>query len=237
MTRAKNICISTLKATFISLLCCYGMIGQAHPLAPADSSTPEQVNEDSIPFFRNVAVGIDIVGPIWFEVYDYGEYEASLRVNLKDKYFPVVELGIGRAHVEDEASKITYKTAAPYARVGLDFNIMKNKHDVYRLYAGFRYAFTNFKYEIDHPGVKDPVWQNVATYHVKDVKCNCHWAELGIGVDAKIWGPLRLGWNVRYRRRLFHKDNEEVGKTWYVPGFGLSDNSEFGANFNVVFEL
>ena len=210
---------------------------EARNFAPSDNRTPPPVNEDSIPFFRNIAVGVDIVGPLWFQFYDYGEYEAALRVNLKDRYFPVVELGIGKAHVEDDATNITYKTTAPYARVGMDFNIMKNKHDIYRLYTGFRYAFTTFHYDIDHPGVKDPVWGSIAQYHAKDVKCNCHWAELGIGVDAKIWGPLRLGWSVRYRRRLFHKDNEDIGKTWYVPGFGKADNSGFGANFNIVFEL
>lgn len=45
-------------------------------------------NKDTIPLLRNVAVSADLVGPIQLMVSDYGQYEAALRVNLKDKYFP-----------------------------------------------------------------------------------------------------------------------------------------------------
>lgn len=235
MTQPRSISTYISRATFISLLLLvFGLPTRAQGNRPTAN---EKVNEDSIPFFRNVAVSVDLVGPLWLSLNDYGEVEGAVRVNLKDKYFPVVELGLGKSNAEDEATKITYKTSAPFVRAGLDFNIMKNKHDVYRLYAGGRYAFTSFKYEIDHPGLIDPVFGGVARYHAQDLKCSYHWLEFGIGVDAKLWGPVRLGWNVRYKRRLFHSDADEVGRTWYVPGFGKADNSEFGAMFNVIFEL
>ena len=48
-------------------------------------------------------------------VSDYGQYEASLRINLKDKYYPVFELGYGKADASDEATQITYKTSATRA--------------------------------------------------------------------------------------------------------------------------
>ena len=49
--------------------------------------------DDSIPFFRGVQIKADLVGPIQRAVSSYGQYEVGVRVNLKDKYFPLVELG------------------------------------------------------------------------------------------------------------------------------------------------
>ena len=191
---------------------------------------------DTIPLFRGVAVSVDLVGPAEMAFGDYGQYEAAARINLKDKYFPVVELGLGKANAEDVATKLTYKTNAPFARVGVDFNLMKNKHDIYRLLGGVRYAFTSFKYDVSSPDIVDPVWKDNVEYKAEGVECNYHWLEFAFGVDAKIWGPVRMGWSVRYRKKLFSKAGD-FGTPWYVPGFGKSGSTRLGGTFNVTFEL
>ena len=191
---------------------------------------------DSIPLFRGVAVSVDLVGPAEMMFGDYGQYEAAARINLKDKYFPVVELGWGKANAEDVATQLTYKTNAPYVRAGMDFNLMKNKHDIYRLLGGVRYAFTSFKYDVNSPNIVDPVWKDNVEYNAEGVKCNYHWLEFSFGVDAKIWGPVRMGWTVRYRKKLYSKAGD-FGTPWYVPGFGKSGSTRLGGTFNVTFEL
>ena len=95
------------------------------------------IEKDSIPLLKGLAVGVDLIGPVQMMVSDYGQFEASLRVDLKDKYYPVFELGYGKADASDESTKISYKTSAPYARIGIDWNLLKNKHDDYRLFGGF----------------------------------------------------------------------------------------------------
>jgi len=192
--------------------------------------------KDSTAFFRGVAVSADLVGLAQRAFSDYGQYEASMRVNLKDKYFPIVELGYGKADAENVTTKLTYKTSAPYGRIGMDFNMMKNKHDDYRIYAGFRYAFTSYKFDVTGDDITDPVWGDDVKYEATGVKANYHWIEAVFGVDAKIWGPLRLGWSLRYKRRLLHKDGD-LGNTWYVPGYGKQGGSRLGGTFNVIFEL
>ena len=168
---------------------------------------------------------------------DHGEYEAALRINLHDQWFPIFEAGIGKAnHDKDDVTEITYKTTAPYFRVGMDWNILKNKHQANRMYAGFRYAFTSYKVDIIREDLPDPVWQSHTGFGVKDMKCNMHWAEIVFGIDAKIFGPLHLGWNVRYKRRIAHKDGD-LGTTWYVPGFGINDKDNLTANFNVIIDI
>ena len=191
---------------------------------------------DSIPLFRGFSVSADLVGPVMMAVGDYGQYEASLRVNLKDKYYPVFELGYGKADAFDESTKITYKTSAPYARLGVDWNLLKNKHDDYRLFGGFRYGFTYYKYDVSSPPIKDPVWGGDAPYGAEGVSANYHWLEGVIGIDAKIWGPIRMGWSFRYKRRVAHNDGD-MGNTYYVPGFGKQGGSRLGGTFNVTFEI
>ena len=207
----------------------------AAPVA-ADAKDSAEIKNDSVPLFNGIAVSVDLVGPMQMVFGDYGQYEAALRINLKDRYFPIVELGIGKADHNDDATDITYNTSAPYAKIGVDFNLLKNKHDIYRLFAGARYAFTSFKYDLSHPGMTDPVWGGMAPYEGYGIKCSYQWLEIVIGVDAKMWGPVYLGWSVRYRSRLSHNDGT-MGNTWYVPGFGKAGSSSLGGTFNIAIDI
>ena len=195
------------------------------------------LEKDSIPFFRGFAVSFDLVGPAMLALSDHGEYEGALRVNLHDQWFPIFEMGVGRAnHENDEVTGITYKTTAPYFRIGMDWNVLKKKHGPNRMYAGFRYAFTSFNVDIIRENLPDPVWLSQTGFGIKDLSCVMHWAEIVFGIDAKIIGPLHLGWSVRYKRPLYHK-NGDIGNIWYVPGFGTGSDDQLAANFNVIIDI
>lgn len=196
-----------------------------------------RLEKDSIPFFRGFAVSFDLVGPAMIMLSDHGEYEGALRINLHDQWFPIVELGIGHAnHKKDEVTGLIYKTTAPYFRIGMDWNILKNKHQANRLYAGFRYAYTHYKADIIREKLPDPVWQSKSDFGVKGTSCSQHWLEGVFGLDAQIVGPFHMGWTIRYKRRIAHQDGE-IGNTWYVPGFGINDSDNFSANFNIIFDI
>lgn len=230
MIRTTNISICICALT-ISLLTVVPL--QVH----AQRQRTATVVEDTIPLFRGVAVSVDAVGAFQRWLGSYGQYEAAARLNLKDRYFPVVEFGIGTADHEDEVTTIQYKTTAPYGRIGCDFNVLKNKHDIYRVYIGFRYGFTSFKYDISSSdGIKDPTYKTISEYGASGLKSNFHWGEFLAGVDAKIYGPLRFGWSVRYRNR-FKQTHDDMGQPWYVPGFGVNKTTALGATFNIIFEL
>lgn len=196
----------------------------------------QQVEQDTIPFFRNVAIGADLVGPGMIAFGSYGQYEGILRINLKDKYYPTVEVGVGKADKHEDTTGNSYKASAPYARVGLDFNVLTNKHDSYRALVGARIGYTSFKYDYANAGIIDPIWQTPTGIEVKDVKSNMLWAEIVAGLDAKLWGPIRLGWNVRYKARLHQKKNAG-SVAWYVPGYGKNGSTRIGAEFNMMFEF
>lgn len=196
-----------------------------------------RMEKDSIPLFCGFSVSFDLVGPAMLMFSDHGEIEGALRINLHDQWFPVVEIGVGKAnHEKDEVTEIVYKTTAPYFRLGIDLNLLKNKHQSNRLYGGIRYAFTSYKADITRKGLIDPVWQYGTDFGVEGMKCNMHWLEVVLGIDAKIFGPLHLGWDVRYKRRISHKEGD-IGQSWYVPGFGINDQDTFAAHFNVIIDI
>ncbi|MBR3067452.1 MAG: hypothetical protein IKG77_06905 [Prevotella sp.] len=192
---------------------------------------------DSVPFFQGVAVSVDLAGAIQLQLSDYGQLEAALRVNLHDQYFPTFEVGLGKAsHEDDQVTGISYRTKAPYFRLGADVNLMKKKHTGNRIFAGVRYACTYYKVDMDRQNFPDPVWKWDTGFGVRDEKCNQHWAEVLLGIDAKVAGPLHLGWSVRYRKRLFHDDGQQE-KTWYVPGYGIQESTRLGYTFNLTIDI
>lgn len=231
MTHRKNI------STYISRIA----ISLLLIVAATGNGRAQQKNiiipEDSIPMFRGFAVSFDLVGPAMLALSDHGEYEGAFRLNLHDQWFPIVEVGYGKAnHENDEVTGITYKTGAPYFRIGMDWNLLKKKHGPNRLYGGFRYAFTSYKVDIMRGEMDDPVWQGSNIVDIQDMQCSQHWLEAVFGIDAKISGPIHLGWNVRYKRRIAHNDGT-AGQTWYIPGFGTYGGTRIAANFNVIIDI
>ena len=194
------------------------------------------MQKDSVPLFRGFSVSFDLVGAGMLMFSDYGQYEGALRVNLHDEWFPIIEAGIGKAKCDDEMTRLYYSTSAPYFKIGIDKNLLKDKHGPNRLYAGIRYAFTNYKVDISRPDFPDPVWKWDTGFGVKDAASRFHWIEAVVGIDAKIFGPLHLGWSVRYKRRVYHKEGD-FGNTWYVPGYGTNDSGQLAATFNVIIDI
>ena len=195
------------------------------------------LQKDTIPVFRGFAVSFDMVGLLMNKLSDHGEYEGAFRLSLHDEWFPIVEVGIGRAnHTDDPVTGLRYETKAPYFRIGIDKNMLKKKLGPNRLYLGLRYAFTSYDVDLSRDNFPDPVWMWDTSFGVKGDRCNYHWLEIAVGVDAKIYGPLHLGWSARYKRRLSHNDGS-VGNTWYVPGFGIGGGTRLGGTFNVIIDI
>ena len=192
--------------------------------------------KDSTALFRGVAVNVDLMGPVQMLVSDYGVLEASLRVNLKDRYFPIFEVGLGKANSTEESTGLTYKTSAPYARIGCDFNLLRNKHDIYRLYGGARYGLTYYKYDVSGPDLTDPIWGDNGTYSHDGMKATMHWIELCAGVRVNVSGSIYMTWNVRLKYKL-SASVSEYGDPYYVGGYGRYKSNVFGLTYSIVYRL
>ncbi len=224
------------------------------PLNVSAQKKKDKAEKDTVqvPFFHGIAVHADLIGLIQMKYSDHGQYEVGLRINLKDRYFPAFEMGYGKGdETENYVEESWCKAKAPYFRVGCDFNLLRDKHDIYKLFVGFRYAFTGFNYDMtvleeftsDETPTTDAdldatdEQEDVATtreyVEYDGLKSRYHWLEAVFGVDAKVFGPIHLGWDIRYRRAIT-KTFDEAGRPWYIPGFGNKKRAGFAANFNLT---
>lgn len=186
--------------------------------------------------FSGVSASVDVAGAAMASISAWGQYEAALRVGIKNKFFPIVELGWGVSDHTSESTELHYKTNAPYFRVGCDYNFIKNPQLRSRLLGGVRYAYSNFEFDLDGPAIIDPVYGTSTAFHFNGLNSKVHWAEVVFGLDTRIWTIFHLGWSVRYKFRLSEK-HPEVGSAWYVPGYGKNGGSCLGGTFNVIIDI
>lgn len=189
-----------------------------------------------LPLLAGVSVSADLCGAVMATCTPYGQYEAAARLNLRGRFFPVFEMGVGVSNHTSETTDLHYKVHAPYYRVGLDYNVAKNARALGRIMVGVRYGFTSYKFDVDGPDCTDGVYGTLVPFSYKGVRGTNHWGEAVFGLESKVWGIVHVGWTFRYRVRFYRKDTQ-VGNAWYVPGYGKEDTHALGGTFNVIFDI
>ncbi len=67
-----------------------------------------------------------------------------------------------------------------------------------------------------------PSWESQSPFFNREgMKASMHWAEFLVGVQARIYKRINMGWTVRYEIQT-KVSPDEYGDPWYVPGFGKS---------------
>lgn len=208
------------------------------PVEPQRSKIAEWLDlTDTIPVFQGVNVMTDLVGPGWYAFGgDFLSTEVAVEVNLLNRFFPVLEVGYGRTDATNEDTELHYRTAAPYFRLGLNYNVQYKKKSPGYIFAGARVGYTSFKYDVDGPSMTDPVWGGEVPFHFTDIQSHALWAELLIGVRAQIHKNFHMGWSFRYKVRLNVKENPN-SSPWYIPGYGANGSTKFGVTYNLIYYL
>jgi len=196
----------------------------------------EPQKKEKAPLFSGVAVSADVVGFAMKAVgAKYANMEVGARLNFRDKYFPVAELGIGDCHREGAETGNIFSTTSPYMRFGMDYNFNK-KHNGNRLFGMFRYGLSSFKYDIENETFTDPIYGTTKPLSISGEKATGQWLEFGVGLETRLWKFISLGWSIRYKFRLSLKRPDE-GAPYYIPGFGKNDSNSFGGTMNLVFDV
>jgi len=185
--------------------------------------------------YKGMQISFDIVGPAnYYYGYSWLRTEAQLKVNLNNQFFPVIALGYAKC--DDTTEGIQYKTAAPYLRMGIDYNLRwKNQNDN-QLLLGFRYGFSSFEYDLSAPAIEDGIWGGTNEINYQNEASSAHWLELLIGIQTKIWGPILAGWDFRYMVSMNVKDNDNT-KPYYVPGYGENSGPNFMFTYRIIYKL
>lgn len=189
------------------------------------------------PLFCGISVGVDLAGAIMAQFAKFGQYEAQARLNFKQRYFVAFEAGVGTSNYTHAQTEQHFNVHAPYFRIGGDYNFHNNPVSGNRIYAGVRYGFSKFKYDVSGPSIADPVWGNTFPYSYTGIDGCQHWGELVAGLEGRLWRFIHAGWTVRWKFR-FKQRESDFGTPFFVPGYGNnSDGSCFGGTFTLLFDI
>ncbi|MBP8777251.1 MAG: hypothetical protein KBH23_04630 [Bacteroidaceae bacterium] len=232
----------------INLILLTPLSAQVHT---ASNSGKRVVNEllDTIPLFNGVYVGVDAVGMIGNMLgADTKGSEVQVDVNLRNRFFPVVEIGYSSTDSESDGGS-HYTSDGSFFRLGMNYKMKFRNRDESHMFVGARYAFSSFKYDIEslvmtdplwggvlNPNLSDEIWGGSVPFSVKNQTCTAHWAELVLGVRVQIWENVMMGWSLRYKRRFAVSGNEQAPPD-YVPGYGSNGSSTFGGTYSLIYKL
>ena len=189
--------------------------------------------------FQGVYVGVDVFGFVNQVLgSDAKTAEVSVEANLLNRFFPVVELGVGGMDANDDETNIHFKTSAPFFRIGANYNVFyKKPHLPGYFTVGLRYGFTSFDYDVKAPALVDPNWGHTEVpIDYTGVKTKVGWLELVLGLNTNVYKDFYMGFTVRYRSRLSMTKNEN-SEPYYIPGFGRGKSTNLGITYNLVYKL
>lgn len=202
-----------------------------------DSTALPVVPKMIYPLFNGATVGVDIWEPVMrLFGQTYGLIEFSGEVNLHNRYFPVVEVGLGAADNTPDDNNYSYRTpVTPYFRLGMNYNFLYNSNPDYMAYAGIRYGLSPFKYEVNNVTLDGSYWGEDVKFNLPSQNATVGYLNLMFGIRVKIAGNVSMGWAFRFHK-ILHENSARYGKPWYIPGFG-SRGSAISGSFTVYYTL
>ena len=216
----------------------------------AERKKLEKAASDTLPLYGGIYVGADLYG-IGAHLFgsDTKSGEVQIDVNLKNRFFPVVEAGYAQTETASEYGTL-YKSRGPYFRLGLNYKIKYKNPSESHLYVGLRYGFAPFKYDVEsipivddlfgeapgNPNLSDDIWGGSVPFRVEDASGKAQWAEIVFGLRVQVWKNFLMGWSLRYKQRLGN-DGLATAPPAYIPGFGENKKSAVGITYSVVYKL
>lgn len=189
--------------------------------------------------FKGLELSADIAGFAYRLIGEYTSAEIALEANFGNRLYPAVEFGYGWCNTTDETTGITYKSAAPYYKAGINYNFSTTKENTdpdYSILGLARIGWTSCKYDVDAPPITDPVWGGTSALQLSNVKGSALWAEVGVSLKARIYKNFHMGWSVRYKVRIKDKKGSN-SDMWYIPGYGINESTCFGGTYSLIYEI
>lgn len=164
-------------------------------------------------------------------------FEISVDYEIARNFYVTAESGGQKYRFTD--SLYNYNSDGYYTRLGLDYNILKNRADnqYEMVFAGFRYGFSRFTQSADNITIRENYWGPGPVTEMPQSSIAAHWIEVATGVRAELFKNVFIGWSFRWRILLYQTKIPEM-KPIYIPGFGSGDKrSVIGFNYYVYFRI
>ncbi len=205
---------------------------------PDTTATPTgKIPKMQQPLLYAAAVGVDIWDPL-MRVFGqhYGLVEFSGELNLHNRYIPVVEVGLGQSSYTPDDNNYTYKVPlTPYFRIGCNYNFIYNSNPDYMAFAGVRFGWSHFNYEVNNVHLSSDYWGESTTFNLPKQTASVTYMQILFGIRVKVFGPISMGWCLRYKAKL-KESKATYGRPWYIPGYG-SRNGAITGSFSITYTL
>ena len=208
---------------------------------PLQAQTKETAHKDSIPFLQGMWVEFDVAPFLASALINQNTYttQGNIQLNLKNKYFPVFELGIAGAD-KTTADDIRFKTNGMFGKIGLDIPAIKPKPNSTQksnnLLVGFRLGMSHFNYSILNQTITDAYWGNSETFNLESIPATKLWFEITAGIRVEVYKNLYMGWNIRNKHLITQAATGE-NTPWYIPGYGKANTAVRGFSYTFGYRL
>ncbi len=203
-----------------------------------DSTEIKKALSRQYPLFHALTVGLNIWDPVMrLFGQDHGTAEVWAELSLRNRFKPVVEFGLGTASHTPDTGGYTYKSGlSPYFRIGLNYNFLYKSVPDYQFFAGLRYGFSSFSYEINDITLSSGYWNESSALSIPSQNSTVGYFEIVLGLKVKIYRGLYLGWSFKFHSILHETKDNPYGDPWYIPGFGSRESNISGA-FSIMYTL
>lgn len=203
--------------------------------AARDSIRAERAKLPKMATVPDITFGINLWDPVMRALgQNYGVIDASVELNILNRFFPVVEAGVGRADRQGDGFR--YKSPlSPFVKLGMNYNFLFSRSPDYKLCVGFRYGFSPFKFEVTDIKERSTYWGTEPDFSIPSQSLSGGYLELLLSMRIRLVGNLSMGWSFRYHT-ILHGAKTDFGEAYYIPGYGSRDMSVTGS-FSVYYTL
>jgi hypothetical protein len=192
--------------------------------------------QDTILFPLKIRAGLEVSGPVIY-LTDKNNLSAEGFVSMdrNEKMAYVIEGG----YLSYKYSQYNYDylSKGVFARVGVDFNLLKPEISKGKHWAGIglRYGLSVFNSET--PSFQHENYWGIVTSSVSPRTSLGHFLEVAPGVKTELFRNFSIGWTIRLRMLISGGGGKDL-RPIYFPGFGPGGKTvNAGINYYLVWNI
>ncbi len=165
-------------------------------------------------------------------------YEALARINLKNKYYPVIEAGYEKRE-EQLYSGIDFQGSGLYYRLGVDFNLIRSvstQSASNKFLLGARLGMSDFSYDVRSIPFRDPYTGMRNTTDLTGLSHTGFWFEIVAGIRIEVFRNVKIGWSVRSKNPLGEQLPGKV-TPYYIPGYGMAGSGVWSFSYMIGYQF
>jgi hypothetical protein len=181
-------------------------------------SVKSLIAQDTVLFPLKLRAGIDIAGPaIYLSEKNNLNMEGYFSFDKSEKMAWVIEAG----YLDYKYSQYNYDytSKGAFARLGVDFNLLKPGVSVGKYWAGIglRYGLSLFSSET--PSFQHENYWGTVTSSIPSKTAMGHFLEVAPGVKTEIFRNFSIGWTIRLKLLISGGGGRDL-RPIYFPGYG-----------------